>query len=91
MLQAIQKMLPNEHTKIIDTLYFITNTKEMRSKVQYNGVLDQFEIPISVLDFDELEKTYYTRMIPDTCIFYYMTAPESTREDQKLCFGIKIF
>lgn len=53
MLSYIKKMLILPHNGMKGIIYEICDTREMRENVKYNGELDQFEIPISVLHENE--------------------------------------
>ena len=75
MLNYIKKMIPYPHTYAANAIYQIADSRKVRECVKYNGELDQFEIPISVLlengVFFHVRNTK-DRIIQGTSIHYYV-------------------
>lgn len=86
MLHYIQKMLPEPRSYIADIIYQITDTREVRESVTYNGEWDQFEIPISVLADKGISLTILNgndRILEGTPIHYHVDVEDN------FCFRIE--
>lgn len=85
MLNYIQKMLPYPYTGAAYTIYSIADTSELRKHVKYNGELDQFEIPISVLNMNGklCEINHSANNVEGTSIYYYVDLEDN------FCFRIE--
>lgn len=84
MLYYIKQKLSLLCTGAASIIYRIADTRELREHITYNGELDQFEIPVSVLNkhgvFCEINRN--TNTIEGTSISYYVDF------DDKFCFKI---
>ena len=85
MLNHIKKMLPYPYTGAAYTIYSIADIRELREHVKYNGELDQFEIPISVLNVKGklCEINHSDSNVEGTSIYYYVDYEDN------FCFRIE--
>lgn len=86
MLYYIQKMLPESRGYMAEIIYQITDSREVRESVTYNGEWDQFEIPISVLADKGISLHVINgndRMIEGTSIHYHVDLEDN------FCFRIE--
>lgn len=86
MLYYIQKMLSEPRSYIADIIYQITDTREVRESVTYNGEWDHFEIPLSVLADKGISLAIWNgneRIIEGTPIHYHVDTEDN------FCFRIE--
>ena len=86
MLNYIKKMLHYRHdTGAANTIYSIAATRELSEQVKYNGELDQFEIPISILNVNGIlcEIYHSPNKVKGTPISYYVDLEDN------FCFRIE--
>lgn len=85
MLDYIKKILPYPCTGAAYTIYSIADSKKIRKHVNYNGELDQFEIPVSILNVNGklCDIHNFPQTIEGTTIIYYVN------EDDNFCFRIE--